>query len=215
MGLGGGPSEWDEYEWVRLPDLTFPEDRAGRRRSSGRRGDGPAEPGDDPAGPLARALTGWLERHPLWQDGRSRRILLADLDNLRADPRHWRARMAAVVALARQADTVVLAGQVGAVARAQPHLEEFAGSAVAVPDGSDLADHELLRGVKRIRARNVQVLLVSNDRIFATLAERGPLLVLSPGRAALSTRLAEAATRVVDLAELEEDLDGALAVPAG
>jgi hypothetical protein len=209
MGLGGGPREWDDYEWVRLPELTFPqEDRPARRRRGARGG---AAPDDGPAEPLALALTTWLDRHPLWVDGGGRRILLADLDNLRAEPPRWRARMAAVVALARQADKAVLAGQGGAVARAQPHLAEFAGRATTVPDGSDLADFELLRGAKAVRARPVQVIVVSNDGIFAALADRGPLIVLSPGRAALSARLVEAATRVVDLAGLEVELEAGLA----
>jgi hypothetical protein len=45
--------------------------------------------------------------------------------------------------------------------------------------------------------------LLSNDWIFAALAERGSLTVLSPGADALSDRLRAAATRVVDLAALE------------
>jgi len=45
--------------------------------------------------------------------------------------------------------------------------------------------------------------LLSNDWIFAALAGRGPLTVLSPGADALSDRLRAAASRVVDLAALE------------
>ena len=41
---------------------------------------------------------------------------------------------------------------------------------------------------------------MSNDGIFAELAACGPLVVLSPGRKALSAALAAAATRVLDLA---------------
>jgi hypothetical protein len=44
---------------------------------------------------------------------------------------------------------------------------------------------------------------VSNNGIFAELAACGPLVVLSPGRKALSAALAAAATRVLDLQELE------------
>lgn len=180
MGLGGGPREADEYEWVRLPDLVLPPET------------------------LTESLLGWLHRHPLWADGAGERVLLVDLDNLRADPPRWRARMAVMVALARQADHVVLAGQGGAVARARPHLAEFAARAKAVPDGSDLADYELLRGAATVRAARVQLVVVSNDGIFADLADRGPLVVVSPGRAALSSRLGDVATVVVDLTDLEE-----------
>ena len=113
--------------------------------------------------------------------------------------------MAVVVTLARQADHAVLAGQVGAVTRARPHLAEFAARAQAVPDGSDLADHVLLDAAADIKADTVQVVVVSNDGIFATLAGRGPLTVLSPGNDALSDRLRDAASLVVDLAALEEE----------
>lgn len=177
MGLGGGPSEWDDYEWVRL-----------------------AEPEREP---LAQALVDWVASNPLWVAGTATRVLLVDLDNLRADPRRWRARMAAVVALARHSDHVVLAGQTAAVRRAKPHLAEFASHTHSVSHGSDLADQALLDAVEALDLKRQQIVVVSNDGIFAGLAHRGPLLVLSPGRDALSDRLDRAADRVVDLVALE------------
>jgi hypothetical protein len=185
MGLGGGPSEWDEYEWFRLADV-------------------PA-PAATKAGPLAEAVGKLLQDVPLWPADSGTRVLLVDLDNLRAEPTRWRARMSVVVTLARQAEHAVLAGQVGAVTRARPHLAEFAARAQAVPDGSDLADHVLLDAAADIQADAVQVVVVSNDGIFATLADRGPLTVLSPGNDALSDRLRDAASLVVDLAALEAE----------
>jgi hypothetical protein len=88
------------------------------------------------------------------------------------------------------------------VRRARPHLAEFAARARAVADGSDLADHVLLDAAAELPGA-AQYVLLSNDWIFAGLAERGPLIVLSPGSDALSDRLRSAATRVVDLAALE------------
>lgn len=197
MGLGGGPRERDDYEWVNLAELETA--RARRQRSS-------AElfPGGADMEPLARELSSWLERNVLWLPGPSTRVLLVDLDNLRADPRRWRARMAAVVTLARQADHAVLAGQEGAVRRGRPHLAEFAERARPVADGSDLADLVLLEAADALRSGDIQVVVLSNDGIFASLADRGPLVVLSPGGDALSDRLRDAATRVVDLVALEE-----------
>jgi hypothetical protein len=186
MGLGGGPSWLDDYEWVRLADLPEnppPAPRAGRQ-------------------PLAQAVLAWLRREGGWTTGTGCRVLLVDLDNLRADPVRWRDRMAMIVALARQADLVALAGQEGAVRRARPHLAEFAARARPVDDGSDLADHVLLDAAAEVTGP-ARFVLLSNDWIFAALAERGPLTVLSPGGDALSDRLRAAATRVVDLTELE------------
>jgi hypothetical protein len=196
MGLGGGPNEWDDFEWVNLPALP-----AGRARGQRSRA-GPVDE-DAPTELLAQQLSGWLERNVLWVAGDSTRVLLVDLDNLRADPRRWRARMAAVVTLARQAHHAVLAGQAGAVRRGRPHLAEFAEQARPVADGSDLADLVLLDAAEALHADAVQVVVLSNDGIFASLAERGPLVVLSPGADALSDRLRDAATRVVDLMSLE------------
>ena len=190
MGLGGGPSEWDDYEWIRLSDLPETPPPAPR-------------PGKQP---LADAVLAWLQREGGWTAGAGSRVLLVDLDNLRADPVRWRDRMAMVVALARQADAVALAGQEGAVRRARPHLEEFAGTAVAVAAGSDLADVALLAKVDELDLPDAQHLVVSNDGIFAELAQCGPLVVLSPGRDALSDSLAAASVRVIDLAALEHDL---------
>jgi hypothetical protein len=192
MGLGGGPSEWDDYEWVRLADL--PETPPPGPRRGGR-------------ATLADAVLAWLQRESVWVVGGGSRVLLVDLDNLRADPVRWRERMAMVVALARQADVVALAGQEGAVRRARPHLEEFAARARAVADGSDLADHVLLDAAAELPGA-AQFVLLSNDWIFADLARRGPLTVLSPGSDALSDRLRAAATRVVDLAALEGSAAG-------
>jgi hypothetical protein len=189
MGLGGGPTEWDDYEWVNLNDKPSVLDLS---------------TADEPTEPLARALSDWLERTVLWVPGAGTRVLLVDLDNLRAEPRRWRARMAAVVTLARQADHAVLAGQQGAVRRGRPHLAEFAARTHQVADGSDLADLVLLDAADALRAEALQVVVLSNDGIFASLADRGPLIVLSPGADALSGRLRDAATRVVDLAALEE-----------
>ena len=191
MGLGYGKREWDDYEW-------FPS--GGGRRGPAVR----AEPGD-PDGASA-ALVERVLRDPIWEPDDAPRILLVDLDNLRAGPVRWRARMAVVVALARQADHVALAGQEGAVRRARPHLEEFAGTAVAVAAGSDLADVALLAKVDELDLPDAQHLVVSNDGIFAELAQCGPLVVVSPGRDALSDSLAAASVRVIDLAALEHDL---------
>ena len=191
MGLGYGKREWDDYEW-------FPSGVSRR---------GPAvlaEPGD-PDGASA-ALVERVLRGQIWEPDDAPRILLVDLDNLRAGPVRWRARMAVVVALARQADHVALAGQEGAVRRARPHLEEFAGTAVAVAAGSDLADVALLAKVDELDLPDAQHLVVSNDGIFAELAQCGPLVVVSPGRDALSDSLAAASVRVIDLAALEHDL---------
>jgi len=183
VGIGGGPGEWGDYEWVRLSEL-------------------PDAPTQVPA-PLVRALCSWLDENPLWAtDGP--RILLVDLDNLRADPLRWRARMALVVALARQADHAVLAGQVGAVKRGRPHLAEFAKRAIPVEDGSDVADYVLLAAADKVLAPGAQVVVLSNDGIFASLADRARLTVMSPGSDALSDRLRDAAADVVDLTRLEE-----------
>lgn len=183
MGIGGGPRESDEYEWVLLADL--------------------ADVPDDGPPPLVRALCSWLEENPVWVRG-SLRVLLVDLDNLRADPRRWQARMALVVALARQADHVALAGQVGAVARARPHLAEFARRATPVEDGSDVADLVLLAEADAVLEEGAHVVVLSNDFIFASLAANARLTVLSPGADALSDRLRDAADDVVDLTRLEE-----------
>lgn len=159
-----------------------------------------------PSDPTPDALVARVAAADLWEPGDAPRILLVDLDNLRAGPLRWRARMAVMVLLARQADHVAMAGQAGAVLRARPHLEEFAEVAVAVPSGSDLADVALLALIDELDLPDAQALVVSNDGIFAELAECGPLVVLSPGASALSDSLARAAERVVDLAVLELDV---------
>jgi hypothetical protein len=183
MGLGDGPGEWDDYEWFTT---------RGRASASVVEDDG--------------ALAAQVVAERLWVEHDAPRILLVDLDNLRAGPARWAARMGAVVALARQADHVVLAGQEGQVRRARPHLAEFVGDAVTVPKGSDLADVALLEAVDTLDLPDAQALVVSNDGIFAELAQCGPLVVLSPGRDALSDSLAAASVRVIDLAALEHDL---------
>lgn len=216
MGLGDGPRWWDDYEWVDLSALRTagPDTRRQRTRTPPPAVPAAPAPPAAPAGPaapdpLADALCTLLTERPLWQPVPGTKVLLVDLDNLRAGPARWRARMAAVVVLARQADRVHLAGQAGPVSRARPHLAEFADRAVAVADGSDVADHVLLDAAAADLAAAggpVQVVVVSNDGIFADLAASGPLVVLSPGVEALSDRLDDAATDVLDLAALEADV---------
>ena len=233
MGLGDGPSWWGGYEWFTADDLAHAAAE-------------PAEPtvagGVPAAADLAEALLEQVDEAGVWH-GRGPRLLLVDLDNLRAGPTRWAARMAVVLALARQSDHAVMAGQVGAVARAWPHLAEFAEAALAVPDGSDVADRALLDGARawalslgappspapvegaapggtdvdvdeaehEADAHRAgppppggQVVVASNDGIFATLAEQGwSLTVLSPGSHALSDRLGSAARRTVDLVDAE------------
>lgn len=186
VGLGGGPGEWDDYEWFPTGADPVPAPRAAV---------------DEAAGLVTR-----VAEEELWPAGDAPRILLVDLDNLRAGPARWRSRMAVVVALARQADHVVLAGQQGATTRGRPHLEEFAHTVLAVPAGSDLADVALLEAVDDLDIPDASILVVSNDGIFAELAECGPLVVLSPGRDALSDSLAARAARVVDLALIEREV---------
>lgn len=190
VGLWKLPGEWDDYEWFPVTDPITSAVAA------------PVD--DDPATAMGQWLIEHLQAAPLWDAGDATRVLLVDLDNLRAAPSRLRARMTAVVNLARRADHVALAGQAGAVRRSSLWLDEFAGRAQSVADGSDLADLALLASAEAVTAEPVQFLVVSNDGIFASLAERGRLAVLSPGRDALSDRLRSAAHRLVDLAELEK-----------
>lgn len=219
MGLGDGPSWWVGYDWFTAEDLAHAAVEPVE----------PVLPGSGTtltAPDLAEALLEQVDEAGVWH-GRGPRLLLVDLDNLRAGPTRWAARMAVVVALARQSDHAVMAGQVGAVSRALPHLAEFAGAALAVPDGSDVADHALLDGARAWAASlgvvdepgqdadgeelhvgpppsGGQVVVASNDGIFAELAEAGwSLTVLSPGSHALSDRLDTAARRTVDLVDAE------------
>ena len=207
MGLGGTrtsvllPYDDAELEWVDLRLVRVPAARGGRRTQPAAK----ASPGTTlPVGTLGPAMIAWFRRHPLWVRGTGPRILLVDLDNLRAGPARWQARMEVVVWLARLADHTVLAGQHGAVARAYPHLGELAEATHAVDDGSDLADHVLLDASDSITADRVRVVVISNDGIFVRLAGRGPLTVLSPGLDALSDKLRDTASRVVDLTAVEE-----------
>ena len=66
VGLGGGQREWDDYEW-------FPS------------GGGAPEP-------IVRspsALVERVDREDIWESGDVPRILLVDLDNMRAGPLRW------------------------------------------------------------------------------------------------------------------------------
>jgi len=215
VGLGDGPSEWDDYEWVKLSDVrasgrTGRDDRGRRIKPRA----APAPPADiEAVKPYAEAMVNWFRRAPLWVEGAGTRVLLVDLDNLRAGPVRWAARMGGVLDLARSADHAAFAGQAGAVDRARPWLAEFADRAVAVGGASDEADWALLDAAAGLADDPVQFVVVSNDHIFARLADRGLLTLLSPGAAALSGRLREAAYRVVDLVGLERDAEAALPAP--
>ena len=196
MGLWRSPGDWDDYEWFRLADVVdAPVARA--------RSDDP-DSADDAGVAMGRWLVDRLRAEPLWSPDAGRRILLVDLDNLRAAPSRLRARLTVVVELAREADHAAFAGQAGAVRRSRPWLAEFATDVQEVPDGSDLADHALLDRASAISAKSVQFVVVSNDGIFASLADRGPIGLLSPGSDALSDRLRDAASRTIDLTALEK-----------
>lgn len=197
VGMGNQRGELDDYEWIRLADLPTPRPRRAVPEVDDDAGD---------PGPLADALVGWVRSNPVWHDGAGDRVLLADLDNLRAGAVRWKARMGLVVALARTADHVVISGQHAAVERGLPYLAEFGAAAHPVPDGADLADHVLLAGASAVPAERRQVVVLSNDGIFAELADRGPVTVLSPGASALSDRLFDAAKVVIDLMTLEQRL---------
>lgn len=215
MGLGGTRTTVDlalddELEWV---DLTLVAAAPVRSRGRSRAGALAGPPGasqtvDSPPpaapGELGPAMIAWLRRHPLWVRGTGPRILLVDLDNLRAGPGRWQARMDVVAWLARVADHTVLAGQHAAVARARPHLGALGERAHGVDDGSDLADHVLLNAAEAIVASAARTVVISNDGIFVRLAGRGPLTVVSPGLDALSDKLRTVASRVVDLTAVEE-----------
>jgi len=190
VGLGGGVREDDDLEWVRLPDL-------------------PPDPVAVAQDALADAMRAWGAAHLRWDGSDRERFLLVDLDNIRADPARLRARLALLSAVAAEADHVVLAGQDGAVRRAQPWLGAMAETTYAVPDGADLADHVLLDEARDLSDGGpAQFMVASNDGIFARLAVRGPLTLLSPGAASLNDRLRDAADRIVDLGELEALLGG-------
>jgi hypothetical protein len=181
LGLGTDRQSWEDYEWF--------DTRA-------------AEGIDDSPVPNGAYLDAGLEslrREPLWLANGSTRVLLVDLDNLRVEPVRLSARLAMTIALARDADYVGFAGQEGSVRRARADLAEFGAHAVVVGNGSDEADQALLD----VADEDVQFIVVSNDGIFARLAMRGPLTVLSPGLQSLSDRLADAAERILDMSVIE------------
>jgi hypothetical protein len=166
---------------------------------------------------VARALES-LRADPLWDAGDAVRVLLVDLDNLRVETTRLRGRIAMAVALAREADHVGFAGQEGSVRRALPYLDEYGDSSVTVGNDHNEADEALLDVAAAVDADDVQFVVLSNDGIFARLAARGPLVVLSPGAASLSDELADAATRVVDLQDVESagvEVSRSRARPAG
>jgi hypothetical protein len=179
MGLGTERPAWEDIEWFHLDDVS------------------------EPLEPFVEAALDALTADPLWLPGDATRVLLVDLDNLRVEPVRLRARLAMAIALARQADHAAFAGQEGSVRRARPALEEFAAAAIAVGTDHNEADEALLDAADDVEDTDVQFIVVSNDNIFARLALRGPLVVLSPGAEALSERLADAAVRVVDLTAIE------------
>jgi hypothetical protein len=221
MGLWPLAGEWDGYEWFRLADVPArprrkAPARATRTRSAKGAANGAAKTSatavdpavsaesaeDDAGAAMGRWMVDRLDDEPLWLAGDSERVLLVDLDNLRAAPSRLRARLAVVVSLARQADHAAFAGQTGAVRRSLPWLAEFADLAQTVPD--DLAAHALLARAAELAGPPQQFVVVSNDGIFVELADRGPLALLSPGADAMSDRLSDSAHRVVDLAALEK-----------
>ncbi len=186
MGLGDGETEeWRDYEWFD-PQLYR-----------------------DVEGEAALATLASLEREGVWQPGSATRVLLVDLDNIRVASAQLRSRVLLAVALARQADVAVFAGQRGSVDRARSALQEFAEATVEVGRGRDEADYALLDAVADSGDGDAQYVVFSNDGVFARLAMRGPLTVVSPGAGALSDQLSEAAERVIDLQLLESAAAGA------
>lgn len=160
---------------------------------------------------VADGMRAWAGDHLRWDDPPPdrERFLLVDLDNIRADPARLRGRLALLSVIAAGADHVVLAGQDGAVRRARPWLGGMAQTTYIVPPGADLADHVLLDEARDLSDGGpAQFVVASNDGIFARLATRGPLTLLSPGAASLNDRLRAAADRVIDLGELEALLGG-------
>jgi hypothetical protein len=146
----------------------------------------------------------------VWADDLAVRVLLCDLDNLRADPRRLAVRMRVAVELARQADVSAFAGQADSVSRCSGLLAEFHDQVMTVGPGRDAADHALLASADREGARQVQFVVMSNDGIFARLALRGALTVVSPRPHQASSRLHKVARALLDVTDLA---DGEL-VPA-
>jgi hypothetical protein len=181
MGLGDGPRGFDDIEWFTIDDVD-----------------------DTPIQPYVDSMLAWLTDHPLWMPDDRDRVLLVDLDNVRAVPSKLYARLALTVALARQSHYAAFAGQDQAVRRSRPLLAEFGEGALAVGGGADEADWALLDAADAAVGSELQFIVASNDGIFAQLASRGSVTVLSPDGTRLSERLRYAAERIVDMTELEE-----------
>jgi hypothetical protein len=181
MGLGDGPGEFNDIEWFSVDEVD-----------------------ETPIQPYIESMRSWLIDHPLWNPDGGDRVLLVDLDNVRAEPRKLYARLALTVALARQSDYAAFAGQVATVRRSKPLLAEFGDGALAVGGGPDEADWALLDAADAAEGSELQFIVASNDGIFAQLASRGSVTVLSPDGSRLSDRLRFAAEHIVDWTELEE-----------
>ncbi|HVU73404.1 MAG TPA: hypothetical protein VHE83_10635 [Mycobacteriales bacterium] len=196
MGLGGDyVHEYGalDYEWIDLqadePALTFSDAEVWAEQ--------------------------WLADHAMWQPGPAERLLLVDLDNLRAEPARLRDRLALVRVVARTADRAFFAGETATVARCRAALDDGIGTILTVGSGPDAADLALLEAARRRRGsgqsrRAVQFVVVSNDHIFARVARHGTLTLLSPDLAAASRQLRAASTRAHDVKTYERPLTAAL-----
>lgn len=186
MGLGINRSPWADYEMFHLPSWVPPvtETRTFTHLTA-------------LDAPEITAL------HPddTWEPDTTR-VLLVDLDNMRARSTRWKLRLEAVLAMAADADHVVLAGQRRNVDPVLPHLGAYASQVIIVKYGANLADYALLEAARTIRARKgrpLQFAVTSNDHIFGRLARRGKLTIVSPCVDQISLKLLSRAHSVVDL----------------
>jgi hypothetical protein len=196
-----------DYEWFdhRTPKRT-PSPTPKRRPSPTKK----RTPGA-PARNTSHHISALRSLDAIWEPGTAR-ILLVDLDNMRARHTRWHRRIDAIVALASQADHVILAGQKRNVAPVRARLGTYAPRVIVVAHGANLADYALLDAAHglhpkgRRHHRPIQFAVTSNDHIFARLAGSGRLLtVVSPCTEMISAVLLRRAHSVADLRDAEGD----------
>jgi len=160
---------------------------------------------------LTPILTPLVEFNNIWIGGNGAgvKVLLVDLNSIKAPIDIWKQRMEILTSLVKQADYVFVTGAQDVSNYARPYLKKL-NIEIMVSKVAIVSNKYLIGEVTKLKEGKLQIVAFTNTHTLSQLSSKGRLTIVSPKVDTMSRVLAENADAILDLALTDVELFGEL-----
>lgn len=149
---------------------------------------------------LAPILTPLVEFNKVWIKSNLAgvKVLLVDLNSIKAPIDIWKQRMEILTSLVKQADYVFITGTQDVSNYARPYMKKL-NIEIMVSKVAMVSNKYLIGEVAKLKEEKLQMVVFTNIHALSQLSSKGRLTIVSPKVETMSRVLAENADAILDL----------------